>query len=154
LIVALCTFMCIGCSNDQPASTSTPTPATEANAKPTDETTTKPKDDIHAYAADEPRLVKPKIEGRPVCVVAGKVVVFPEGVDEPPGDYRGSIGVRPLALIKFEDRIVGEVFVAPLQGTAVDESKGMAASAEKDDAMKLLTLQKEKDRHYPGIRIA
>ncbi len=98
--------------------------------------------------AEDDQEGKPKVDGRPVYLAAGKVVVFPEGVDEPPKDYKGSIGVRPLALIKFKDKIVGEVFAAPLEGTTVDEAKGMVASADKSDKIEVLdrtTMKKDGD---------
>lgn len=101
-----------------------------------------------AHADDKPQSETPKTNGRPVYLAAGKVVVFPEGVDEPPTDYKGSIGVRPLALIKFKDTIVGEVIAAPLERTTVDEAREMAASADKSDKVKLLertTIKQNED---------
>ena len=73
---------------------------------------------------------KPETNGRPVYLVAGKVVVFPEGVEESPADYKGSIGPRPLALIKLKDKLIGEVFAAALPGGAKEEAKGMEGSAD------------------------
>lgn len=89
-------------------------------------------------ADEEPKPVRPKTEGRPVFLAAGKIVVFPEGVGEAPKDYRGSINVRPLALIKVKDQIVGEVFAASLKGSAVDEANEMVTSAAKNNKIDLL----------------
>lgn len=88
-------------------------------------------------ADDEASPAKPKTDGRPVFLAAGRVVVLPEGVDESPKDYKGAIGARPFALVKIDGEIVGEIYAAPLQGTPADEAKGMAASAD-GEKIKLL----------------
>jgi hypothetical protein len=72
---------------------------------------------------------KPKADGRPVYIISGRVVVFPEGIEEPPADYRGAIGARPIGILRINETIVAEIFASPLKGTASDEAKGMAASA-------------------------
>jgi hypothetical protein len=76
--------------------------------------------------------------GRPVYLSAGRIVVFPEGVDAPPDDYKGSIGAEPLALVKIKGKIVGEIFSAPLRGEPMHEAKGLAASAERNKKMTVL----------------
>src|SRR6187455_875433 len=79
-----------------------------------------------ASAEDSPAPEKPRIEGRPVLLVAGKIVVYPEGMESSPKDYIGSIGVRPLALIKLDDKIVGEIYAADLKKSPKEEAKGLA----------------------------
>jgi hypothetical protein len=96
---------------------------------------------VTTYAEDVVKAEKPKREGRPVFFIPGKVFMFPEGVEKPPEDYRGSIGTRPLALVTIDDKVVGEVYAAPLKATPVDEAKGMAASADRE---KGITLQERK----------
>ncbi len=90
-----------------------------------------------AHAQDDAKPTKPKTEGRPVYIAAGKVVVFPAGVEEPPKGYKGAIGARPLALITIDETIVGEVYASPLEGTPAEEAKGMAASADSTDKIEL-----------------
>jgi len=100
---------------------------------------------LMARADESTKPVQPKVEGRPVAIIAGKVVVFPEGVDEAPKDYRGAIGPRPLALIQLNGKIVGEVFVAPLDGPPGEEAKGMAASADNNKIIELVKQTTIKD---------
>jgi hypothetical protein len=94
---------------------------------------------VLASAADPPPApAKPKTEGRPVYIAAGTPVVFPENVELAPDDYRGTIGARPLALIKLEGKIVGEIYASRLKGTPAEEAKGMAASPDKNKGVELV----------------
>lgn len=99
-------------------------------------------------SADE-EAPQPQINGRPVMLVVGKVVVYPEGVDEAPNDYKGALGgAPPLALITIDKKIVGEIYAARLNKTPVEEAKGMAASAEgeKISLTSRTTIKKEDQR--------
>jgi len=98
-----------------------------------------------ANAADPPpAAAKPKTEGRPVYIAAGKVVVFPENVEEAPDEYRGALGARPLALIKLEGKVVGEIYASPLKKSAAEEAKGMAASAQEGGPVRLVKTETTK----------
>ena len=101
-----------------------------------------------AYGEDSSEASRPNTNGRPVFWVAGKIVVIPEGVKQSPKVFKGSLGARPFALIKIEGKNVGEIYVAPLKGSTVDEANGMAASADKSEKIELLerTSFKEKDQ--------
>ena len=98
-----------------------------------------------------PTDAKPEIEGRPVFLTFGRVVVHPKGVDEPPESYKGALhGTRPLAVIKIGDKILGEVYGNTLQGKAKDEAEGMAGSAGKSPQITLLkrdSAERSKQRH-------
>jgi hypothetical protein len=91
-----------------------------------------------ACAEDPPAPEKPRTDGRPVLLVAGRIVVYPEGMEDSPKDYIGSIGVRPFALITIDEKIVGEVYAAPLKKSPQEEAKELAGSPERDEKIKLL----------------
>ena len=75
----------------------------------------------------------------------GKIFMFPKGVEKPPADYKGSIGTLPLALVKIDGKVVGEVYASPLKGSAVDEAKGMTASADREKGITLVERTTIKD---------
>jgi hypothetical protein len=87
--------------------------------------------------ADDPKPARPSTEGRPVYLVNGTAVIFPKGVEKPTEGYKGALGVSPLAVIKIDDKIVGEVYSSALEGSSVEEAKEMAASADKSDKIEL-----------------
>jgi len=97
------------------------------------------------HAEERPQPKKPSTEGRPVSLVAGRVVVFPKGVEKPPAQYKGSIGQTPLAVVKLKGKIVGEIYAARLKGKSAEEAKGMAASADMSEKIELKRRARIKD---------
>lgn len=94
-------------------------------------------------AAEDPKPAKPDLAGAPVYYAHGLIVVFPKGVEEPPADYKGTIG-KPMAVIKVDGKVVGEVYSKPLEGTPKEEAKGMAASPDKSPQIELKQQGAEK----------
>lgn len=92
----------------------------------------------NAQAGNATQLFRPKTDGRPVYAILGKAVVYPEGVEDPPAGYHGTLRGSPIAVIRANGQIVGEVYAAPLKGSSVDESKEMAASASGNKGIYLL----------------
>jgi hypothetical protein len=87
---------------------------------------------------------KPDLSGAPVYVIGGNVVVFPKGVEQPPAEYKSVLGKKPLALIKLDGKVVGEVYLAPLPGSPKEEAKDMAASPKNSDKIELKKQGSEK----------
>jgi len=106
-------------------------------------------------AGDAAKPAKPNTAGRPVFYVDGNIVVFPEGVEEPAADHKGSIGKRPLALISIDGKVVGEVYYAALKESAASEAKSMAASADNGDQIKLhaKTTIKHKEKEIEVVTL-
>lgn len=81
----------------------------------------------------------PDLEGQPVFLNFGMVMVYPKGVTDTPLKHEGAMGgTRPFAIIKLDGKIVGEVYGSPLKGKAKDEADGMKASAGENAAMTLV----------------
>jgi hypothetical protein len=78
-------------------------------------------------------------------MVPGSIVVLPEGVDRPPDDYQGALGIRPLALVRIGGTIVGEVYNSPLKKSSTEEAKGMAASIGPGKPIRLLARTTRRD---------
>ncbi|MEM8953192.1 MAG: hypothetical protein AAGD22_03485 [Verrucomicrobiota bacterium] len=88
---------------------------------------------------EEQTKLKPELDGQPVYQMFGMIVVHPKGVEDPPNGYEGAMrGTAPLAIIKSEGRIVGEVYGNPLQGKAKDEAEGMRGSADDSPMIDLV----------------
>jgi hypothetical protein len=85
------------------------------------------------------KKVVPDLEGQTVFLTFGMVIVHPKGVELPPKGYEGAMrGTEPLAIMKIDGKVVGEVYGNPLKGTAKDEADGMSRSADKSPSITLL----------------
>jgi hypothetical protein len=97
-------------------------------------------------AQESAKPKKPETEGQPVFIIAGKVVTFPKGMEQPPEDYKGSFPNAPvLAVIKIDGKIVGEIYASPLPKTAEEEANELAESkVGKLLERKSIEVQKQK----------
>ena len=87
----------------------------------------------------EEQKEKGDVVERPVYMILGMVVTFPPGVEEPPKGFEGTMrGLPPSAIIKREGNILGEIYAAPLKGTAKEEADGMKRSAAKSEQIDLV----------------
>lgn len=75
--------------------------------------------------------------GRPPLQAAGRAVVLPAGVQEAPKDLKGALGIRPLALVRRDGKVVAEAYAVPLKGAAAVEAKEFATSADASDKIEV-----------------
>ncbi|MBN1908232.1 MAG: hypothetical protein JW818_00705 [Pirellulales bacterium] len=88
---------------------------------------------------EKQNILVPELDGRPVFLTFGMAVVHPKGVESPPKSYEGVMrGTTPLAIMKIDGKVVGEVYGSPLKGKAKDEADDMRGSADKSPLVTLL----------------
>ncbi|MGJ8698098.1 MAG: hypothetical protein ACSHYF_17395 [Verrucomicrobiaceae bacterium] len=86
-----------------------------------------------------PKKIVPELGGQPVFLTFGMILVHPKGVEPPPKGYEGAMqGKEPLAIVKVDGKIVGEIYGNPLRGKAKDEADDMRGSADDSPVISLL----------------